>query len=62
MKYLYSSNRKCPTCYGEVWRINKTTTDKLVNVLIPIGRYKCMGCLWEGVLIRSRSGSKVKFS
>ena len=38
----------CPKCRSEVERITKTKIDKLINILVPIGRFKCYHCLWEG--------------
>ena len=41
----------CPKCKRDLERINRTTIDKIIGVIIPIRRYKCMGCFWEGVKI-----------
>jgi hypothetical protein len=40
---------KCPKCKQDITRINKTLFDKIINYFYPIRRYKCYGCLWEGL-------------
>ena len=41
----------CPKCSRDLARINRTTIDKIIGLVVPVRRYKCMGCFWEGVKI-----------
>lgn len=41
----------CPKCKRDLERINRTTIDKIIGIIVPIRRYKCMGCFWEGIRI-----------
>lgn len=41
----------CPRCKRDVQRINRTALDKVIGVLVPVRRYKCYGCFWEGLRV-----------
>lgn len=39
----------CPNCQGELRRVSRTTADYLLGLVgIPVRRYKCRQCGWEG--------------
>ncbi|MCB8977283.1 MAG: hypothetical protein H6657_07655 [Ardenticatenaceae bacterium] len=45
----WQSSAGCPTCQGELRRVNRTTTDYLLGLVgIPVRRYKCRQCGWQG--------------
>ena len=48
----YGFDRACPQCGGTAYRIRRELLDRVVSLLIPVGRYRCpwIGCCWEGVL------------
>ena len=41
----------CPKCKRDLERINRTVIDKVIGIVVPIRRYKCYGCFWEGIRI-----------
>jgi hypothetical protein len=43
------SSYQCPRCGRELERTSRNTIDKIINTVIPIRRYKCYGCFWEGI-------------
>lgn len=51
MSKLYKITR-CPNCGGELKRANRTTGDRMLNTfsftLLPVKRYRCYVCYWEG--------------
>ncbi|HXH17840.1 MAG TPA: hypothetical protein VNJ07_02065, partial [Chitinophagales bacterium] len=53
--------RNCPSCSGKLSRKPRTLFDKLLVVLtlniLPLRRYKCIHCGWEGL---RWSGKKYK--
>ncbi|MBK8904150.1 MAG: hypothetical protein IPM53_23425 [Anaerolineaceae bacterium] len=39
----------CPNCQGDLRRVNRTTPDYLFGLVgIPVRRYKCHNCGWQG--------------
>ena len=41
----------CPCCNGPVYRIQRRSFDRFINIFLPIYRYRCaLGCGWEGNL------------
>lgn len=48
--------RLCPHCGGPLKRIKRHALDRMLSVLRPVWRYRCMtfGCSWEGRLRRRR--------
>jgi|GEM_PF-1282768 len=51
MSRLYRITR-CPNCGGELKRANRTAGDRMLNTfsftLLPVKRYRCYVCYWEG--------------
>lgn len=45
----------CPRCGARVVRVSRRTLDMLLNVIVPVHRYRCPhpSCRWGG-LMRSR--------
>ena len=41
----------CPKCRADLDRISRTSFDKVIAMLLPVRRYKCMNCLWEGLRV-----------
>lgn len=43
---------KCPCCNGPVYRIQRRSFDRFINIFLPVYRYRCgsLGCSWEGNL------------
>jgi len=43
----------CPCCNGPVYRIQRRSFDRFINIFLPIYRYRCgsLGCSWEGNLL-----------
>ncbi|TAK90883.1 MAG: hypothetical protein EPO06_06045 [Burkholderiaceae bacterium] len=52
------NTQKCPLCGGDLLRVPRRPLDRLVSVVRPVGRYRCMAmqCQWEGNLRRPRNG------
>jgi hypothetical protein len=48
------TERQCPRCCGDLRRIHRHRLDRLVNVFVPVGRYRCRNrdCRWQGLRIR----------
>lgn len=44
----------CPKCKHELKRINRTGFDKFLNKILYVRRYRCLGCLWEGIKVSIR--------
>jgi hypothetical protein len=46
----------CPRCQGGLVRIRRRPVDRLVSVILPRRRYRCVaiGCGWEGTLRAER--------
>jgi hypothetical protein len=39
----------CPNCQGDLRRVNRTSTDYLLGVVgVPVRRYQCSKCGWQG--------------
>lgn len=49
--------RSCPNCGGTTVRVARRFLDRLLSVVMPVGRYRCSAapCSWEGVLQPRRS-------
>ena len=41
---------ECPRCGGDVRRIHRTRVDRLVDLVVPVRRFRCTGdeCGWAG--------------
>jgi len=48
------SNLECPDCGGELHRVHRRPTDRILNVLVPVARYRCRtrACGWGGLRVR----------
>jgi hypothetical protein len=48
----------CPCCRGNLIRIWRRPSDRLLSMFIPLHRYRCDAhdCRWEGNIRRSRTG------
>jgi len=42
----------CPRCKGSVVRVRRRLIDRLISLVSPRRRYRCltMGCGWQGTL------------
>lgn len=45
---------KCPECGGDLHRIHRHWYDRLINLLVPVRRYRCRNreCQWSGLRAR----------
>jgi hypothetical protein len=59
-KYYKISN--CPNCAGELKRSQRKGSDRLINSLsfgiLPIKRYRCYTCYWEGQALEVKTQDK----
>jgi hypothetical protein len=48
-----SNPQKCPRCGGDAYRIRRRLIDRLLSLIVPLGRYSCESfvCNWEGNLV-----------
>ena len=53
------SHHVCPRCGRPVFKVHRSTRDRIVSAFYPVGRYHCRteGCGWEGLLHQSRNES-----
>ena len=54
----------CPSCGGDILRIRRRTTDRLVSLLSPLNRYQCTNfqCQWKGNFRLDREGRAMQWS
>jgi hypothetical protein len=54
--------KHCPRCRGEVRRVHRRLSDRVVNLVRPIHRYRCKSshCRWEGNIDDKRPGKSKK--
>jgi hypothetical protein len=54
--------KHCPRCRGEVRRVHRHLSDRIVNLVTPIHRYRCRNshCGWEGNINDTRVGKRKK--
>jgi hypothetical protein len=47
------TTQKCPLCGSELHRIRRRTRDRIVNLLVPVRRYRCKSneCHWQGLRV-----------
>jgi hypothetical protein len=53
------TTHECPRCGSELRRIHRNGMDRLLNLYVPVRRYKCgdHDCQWQGLRVRaSRNG------
>ncbi len=50
----------CPRCDGEIHRVHRHPTDRVVNVFAPVRRYRCWNkdCGWSGLRVTASSTPK----
>ena len=52
----------CPNCAGELKRSQRKGSDRLINSIsfgiLPIKRYRCYTCYWEGQALEFQSQNK----
>jgi hypothetical protein len=48
--------RECPRCGGELRRIHRRRTDRLLSLYVPVQRYQCANhdCRWQGLRVREQ--------
>ena len=48
----------CPRCGGHISRVRRHLTDRLINLIIPVRRYRCRekGCGWSGLRVTTHRG------
>ena len=39
----------CPNCGGDLLRIRRYPIDRLLSLFVPVRRFRCRDCLWEGL-------------
>lgn len=46
----------CPRCKGSVVRTRRRLIDRLISVIVPVYRYRCvaLGCQWRGNMRQRR--------
>lgn len=48
----YYKIKRCPNCSGELKRSQRSSGDRLLKTLtlgiLPVKRYRCYSCYWEG--------------
>ena len=58
----YYRVNNCPNCSRELKRSQRQSSDRLVNTLsfgiLPIKRYRCYTCYWEGQALGIKNQSK----
>jgi len=40
---------RCPNCGGDLRRIRRYPIDRLVSLVVPVRRFRCEECTWEGL-------------
>lgn len=60
--YTDTAEVHCPLCQSRVDRIRRTTFDRILSVVSPRRRYRCLSplCTWEGVLKQGRKARREK--
>ncbi len=53
---------RCPNCAGELKRSQRMGSDRMINTIsfgiLPIKRYRCYTCYWEGQALDIRAQQK----
>jgi DNA-directed RNA polymerase subunit RPC12/RpoP len=40
---------RCPRCSGKsLTRMHRTRFDRMISLLVPVKRYECEACSWQG--------------
>lgn len=47
------SDAQCPRCGGELTRIHRRWLDRMLNLFVPLRRYRCKNneCTWQGLRV-----------
>jgi hypothetical protein len=50
------AGQTCPVCGGELRRRHRRRWDRVLSILVPVGRYRCKNedCRWEGLRLRTK--------
>ena len=58
----YYRVNNCPNCTGELKRSQRSSSDRMMSTIsfgiLPIKRYRCYTCYWEGQALDIRSQPK----
>ena len=49
---IHAHRRTCPRCQGALTRVKRRYVDRLISIVIPVHRYRCIAssCGWKGNL------------
>jgi hypothetical protein len=47
----------CPRCGGDIHRVHRHTADRIINLFVPVRRYRCWNeaCTWSGLRVTASS-------
>lgn len=50
------STELCPKCQGPIHRVHRTRLDHVINIFVPVRRFRCANheCRWKGLRIHSK--------
>ncbi len=48
------TTRQCPRCGGDLHRIHRRRLDRVLDLLVPVARYRCKNseCRWSGLRVK----------
>jgi hypothetical protein len=48
------TSKKCPRCGSDLHRIHRRRSDRLVDLYVPVRRYRCKNrdCRWQGLRVK----------
>jgi len=55
MSPLDESGYTCPSCGQLVRRTHRRFLDRVASLIVPLRRYKCGNCGWNGVRVSAKS-------
>jgi len=44
---------RCPKCGGDLLRVRRFAVDRLLSLFVPVRRFRCVECVWEGLVTRN---------
>jgi len=44
--------RRCPNCGADLLRVRRCPIDRLVSLIVPVRRFRCAECAWEGLVTK----------
>ncbi|ERN42935.1 hypothetical protein KR51_00002390 [Rubidibacter lacunae KORDI 51-2] len=47
---------RCPKCEGSIYKKHRHWEDRLINLVVPVRRYACKHCSWEGQRVYDSQG------